>query len=139
MGVPAFQKGEDEGSLETNRISLSYYLFRKKYVLLEIFSPLNRIDIYKKKGKDKKMEDIKKLEKVLAKKLVDQIGEEKLALIDEKNKGLQPYQDSIYDHITVEKLQDVFVSSCKELGYEWHRLVYMGALINLRVDGYLRK
>ena len=85
------------------------------------------------------MEDIKKLEKVLAKKLVDQIGEEKLALIDEKNKRLEPYQDSIYDHIEVIELQDIFVTSCNELGYDWHRLVYMGALINLRNDGYLRK
>jgi hypothetical protein len=139
MGVPAFQKGEDEGSLETNRISLSYYLFRKKYVLLEIFSPLNRIDIYEKKGKDKKMDDIKQLQKVLAKKLVDQIGEENLALVDEKNKGLQPYQDSIYKYIEVSELENIFATSCQELGYDWHRVVYLGALINLRNDGYLRK
>ena len=94
MGVPAFQKGEDEGSLETNRISLSYYLFRKKYVLLEIFSPLNRIDIYEKKGKDKKMDDIKQLQKVLAKKLVDQIGEENLSWLTRRTR--------VFNHIKIQ-------------------------------------
>ena len=91
------------------------------------------------RGKDKKMEDIKKLENVLAKNLAKRIDEEILAIIDEKNKGLEPYQDTIYEFIEVSELESIFATSCQELGYDWHRVVYLGALINLRNDGYLRK
>ena len=85
------------------------------------------------------MEDIKELENVLARKLVNRIGEENLALVDEKNRDLEPYQDSIYKYIEVSELESIFATSCQELGYDWHRVVYLGALINLRNDGYLRK
>lgn len=56
MGVPAFQKGEDEWSLDTNWISLSYYLFNKKNIFLEINLHGERIRIYKRKGNDKERE-----------------------------------------------------------------------------------
>lgn len=52
MGVPAFQKGEDEGSLDINWISLSYYLFNKKNNFVEINFHGERIRIYKRKGND---------------------------------------------------------------------------------------
>jgi hypothetical protein len=85
------------------------------------------------------MEDIKQLQEVLAKKLINRIGEENLALVDAKNSKLEPYQDSIYDYIEVSELENIFSTSCGELGYDWHRVVYLGALINLRNDGYLSK
>jgi len=91
------------------------------------------------RGKEIKMMEptLKFLEGVIAARLKEKLGKETLQKVDDKNKGLRPENDSIYDVIEPSELEKIYIASCEDLGLNSRRVRYLEALINLRENGYL--
>ena len=79
------------------------------------------------------------LEHLIATRLKEKLGEEALQRVDDKNKGLRPENDSIYDVIEPSELEKIYISSCEDMGLNSRSVRYLEALINLRENGYLSK
>lgn len=82
---------------------------------------------------------LKLLEGVIAARLKGKLGEEVLQKVDDKNKGLRPENDSIFDVIEPSELEKIYIASCEDMGLNSRRVRYLDALKNLRHDGYLIK
>lgn len=82
---------------------------------------------------------MKFLEHVIAARLKEKLGEEALQRVDDKNKGLRPENNSIFEVIEPSELEKIYIASCEDMGLNSRFVKYLQALINLRENGYLSK
>ena len=137
---PLSKKERMRGAWKLIRYVYLIIILKKICFLGNIFMGMTNRYIYKR-GKEIKMTEttMRFLEHLIATRLKEKLGEEALQRVDDKNKGLRPENNSIFEFIEPSELEKIYISSGEDMGLNSRSVRYLEALINLRENGYLSK